>query len=167
MKNPATSSINRRDLARGTLAGGASLLLGASVFAETTAKTSGGFVNAREVGAVGDGKVDDTAALQRALDGVAGGSGAVFLPPGTYLTGELHVRAGTALVGIPAWNYSGGGGSVLRLADANATCLLNLTDARGATVEGVALGRPRPGNRHSRHGNPSHHVGRTRRRLSH
>jgi len=139
MKNPATSSINRRDLARGTLAGGASLLLGASVFAETTAKTGGGFVNAREVGAVGDGKADDTAALQRALDGVAGGSGAVFLPPGTYLTGELHVRAGTGLVGIPAWNYSGGGGSVLRLADANATCLLNLTDARGASIEGLAL----------------------------
>jgi hypothetical protein len=139
MKNIENSFINRRELARGTLAGGASLLLGGVAFADTPSRSSGSFINARDFGAKGDGATDDTAFLQRALDAVSESSGAVFLPPGTYFTRELHVRAGTALVGIPAWNYSGPGGSVLRLADANSTCLLNLTEARGATIEGLSL----------------------------
>jgi hypothetical protein len=49
------------------------------------------------------------------------------------------MRSGTALIGIPAWNYSGPGGTVLRLASADSSCLLNLTDARGASIEGLAL----------------------------
>jgi len=61
------------------------------------------------------------------------------LPPGVYRTHELHLRPGIALVGVPAWNYSGPGGSVLQLAAGDSTCLLNLTDARGATIEGLAL----------------------------
>jgi hypothetical protein len=61
------------------------------------------------------------------------------LPPGTYLTRELRVRSGTALIGIPAWNYSNGGGSVLKLIGTESSCLLNLTEARGATIDGLAL----------------------------
>lgn len=136
MKN---SLMNRRELARGAAAGGAGLLFGVGAFAETAAKAGGSFINVREFGAVGDGVADDTAVLQRALEAAAGGSGTVFFPPGLYLTRELHVRAGTALVGIPAWNYSGVGGSALRLADGPSSCLLNLTDARGATIDGLAL----------------------------
>jgi hypothetical protein len=139
MNRSENSLFNRRDLARSTLAGAASLALGASAFAAPSSKESPRLLNAREYGAAGDGKTDDTAALQRALDSAGETSGALFFPPGTYLTRELHVRAGTALVGIPAWNYSNGGGSVLRLADAGSTCLLNLTDARGATIDGLAL----------------------------
>src|ERR1700678_629156 len=52
---------------------------------------------------------------------------------------ELHVRAGIAVIGVAAWNYSGPGGSVLRLAKGDSTCLLNMTDARGSSVEGLAL----------------------------
>jgi len=139
MKKPEFPVLNRREMARGTLAGAATVAFGATAFAAPSAKKNGSFLNAQDVGAVGDGKTDDTGALQKALDGAANGSGGVFIPPGTYLTRELQVRAGTALVGIPAWNYSAGGGSVLRLADAGSTCLLNLTDARGATVEGLSL----------------------------
>jgi len=131
---------NRRDLTRGAIAGATSLVLGASAVAEDSSKKGeSGFHNVREFGALGNGKSDDSEALQKALDAAARESGGVFVPPGTYLTHELKLRRGTALVGIPAWNYSGGSGSVFNLADTNSTCLLNLTDARGATIEGLSL----------------------------
>lgn len=130
---------NRRELARGAMIGGASLLFGTELLGAQGAPTGIGFINAREVGATGDGKTDDTAALQRALDAAAKTSGGVFVPPGTYVTHELHMRPGIALIGIAAWNYSGPGGSVLRLASADSSCLLNLTDGRGSSIEGLAL----------------------------
>lgn len=133
------SFLNRRDLARSAMIGGASFLFSAVASASGEAPENRSFLNARKLGALGNGKTDDTAALQRALDAAAETSGAVFVPPGVYLTRELHLRPGIALVGIPAWNYSGPGGSVLRLADGNSSCLLNLTDARGATIQGLAL----------------------------
>ncbi len=53
--------------------------------------------NAREFGAVGNGKADDTAALQRALDTCQ----AVYLPQGTYrVTDTLFLREGGALFGF-------------------------------------------------------------------
>jgi polygalacturonase len=54
--------------------------------------------NVRESGAVGDGKVTDTAAIQTALDrcAVAGG-GTVVVPAGDYLTGSLDVKSHTTL----------------------------------------------------------------------
>jgi hypothetical protein len=119
--------------------GGASLFFGTVANASTERPGNREFIDVRALGAAGDGKTDDTRTLQRALDAAAETSGAVFVPPGVYVTHELHLRPGIALVGIPAWNYSGPGGSVLRLADGDSSCLLNLTDARGATVEGLAL----------------------------
>jgi hypothetical protein len=89
--------------------------------------------------AAGDGKADDTGALQRAIDTAGEKSGGIFLAPGVYLSRELHMRPGVALIGVPRWNYSFGGGNVLRLADASSPGLLNLTDARGATVDGLSL----------------------------
>lgn len=119
--------------------GGASVLFGSAALAGQGAPASGELLDARKMGAAGDGKTDDTLALQRAFDSAAATSGGVFLPPGIYLTKELNVRPGIAVIGVPAWNYSGPGGSVLRLASADSTCLLNLTDARGATIDGLAL----------------------------
>jgi Pectate lyase superfamily protein len=109
---------NRRHLARTALFGGASALLSASTLAAQQPFASE-LLDARHLGAAGDGKADDTAALQRAIDAAAEKSGGVFLPPGVYLSRELHVRPGIALIGVPGWNYSFGGGSVLRLADAS------------------------------------------------
>jgi hypothetical protein len=131
-------SFSRRDVTLGAMFGGASLLMGSTVL-PAQANAHGTMLDARVLGAAGDGKTDDTLALQKALDAAGELSGGVFLPPGAYLTHELHVRAGTALVGIPAWNYGRGGGSVLKLAGAGSKCLLNLTDARGATIDGVSL----------------------------
>ena len=133
------SFMNRRDLTLGAMAGGASLLFSAAALAQQDAPANRTFVDVTKVGAIGDGKTDSTAALQHAIDAAAEASGAVFVPPGVYLTHELHMRPGIALVGIPSWNYGGPGGSTLRLASADSSCLLNLTDGRGSTVDGLAL----------------------------
>ncbi len=139
MPDPGSPVLNRRHLARAAFLGGASALYSASAFAADRPDGVFGFLNVRNFGAAGDGKTDDTAPLQRAIDAAAVNSSGVFLPPAIYITRELHVRPGIALIGIPAWNYSGPGGSTLRLAGPDAPGLLNLTDARGATIDGLAL----------------------------
>ena len=131
--------VNRRDLARGAFLGGASFLFNQSNLQAQSAAAASGLLDARSFGAAGDGKTDDTAALQKALDAAGIASSGVFLQPGIYLTRELRIRSGTALVGVPAWNYSNGGGSVLKLTGASSACLLNLTEARGATIDGLSL----------------------------
>jgi hypothetical protein len=139
MSLPEFPALNRRDLARTALVGGASALFSATALSAQQSSADRTWIDARQFGAAGDGKTDDTAALQRAIDAAAESSGGVFLPPAVYFSRELHVRPGIALVGIPAWNYSFGGGTVLRLADATSPGLLNLTDARGSTLDGLAL----------------------------
>ena len=96
-------------------------------------------VNVRESGAKGDGKSDDTKALQGAIDVAASAGGSVFVPPGVYRSGELQLRPHVSIAGVPAWDYERGFGSVLRLADDRARCLLNITGAFGATIDGLAL----------------------------
>ena len=55
-------------------------------------------LNARAFGAKGDGIALDQAALQTAIDaGSQDGGKLVWLPPGIYLTGTLHLRDGTRL----------------------------------------------------------------------
>jgi hypothetical protein len=53
--------------------------------------------------------------------------------------GAVAVREGVTLTGVAGWNYSFGAGSVLRLVGMDSACLLDLTDARGATVQGLVL----------------------------
>ncbi|HEX3940730.1 MAG TPA: glycosyl hydrolase family 28-related protein [Acidobacteriaceae bacterium] len=58
-------------------------------------------VNVRNYRAAGDGKTDDTAAFQRAMDSVGkAGGGTVYAPPGKYLfRGSLTVPGGVTLRG--------------------------------------------------------------------
>lgn len=56
------------------------------------------WVNVRDLGAKGDGKTDDTAAIQKALDGVGNGS-TVYLPPGTYRVTKTLTLTGP-LIGV-------------------------------------------------------------------
>lgn len=117
--------------------------LGAWLAAQAVAKgaesPTGTVFNTRLLGAKGDGKADDTKPIQGAIDLAAERGGSVFVPPGLYLTAELHLRPNVAVLGIPAWDYRHGGGSVIRLADPGASCLLNITGAFGATIEGLSL----------------------------
>lgn len=56
------------------------------------------FVNVLDHGAVGDGVTLNTRALQAALDAAAQrGGGTVVIPPGTYLTGTLHMYSNLTL----------------------------------------------------------------------
>ena len=107
MADQDKSLFNRRELARSAMIGGASMLLGSSSLGAQNAPPDSGrgdLPDARKMGAAGDGKTDDTLALQRAFDAAGAMSGGVFLPPGVYLVKELHVRPGTAIIGVPAWN---------------------------------------------------------------
>ena len=49
-------------------------------------------VNVRQKGAKGDGRTDDTAALQAALDKVAGTGGTVLVPDGVYMVDAASER---------------------------------------------------------------------------
>lgn len=51
------------------------------------APTSSLVVNVKDRGAKGDGRTDDTASIQKAIDEVAGTGGTVYVPDGVYLVG--------------------------------------------------------------------------------
>jgi len=52
----------------------------------------------RAGGAAGDGKTDDTAALNKAVEGcAAAGGGVVRFPPGKYLTATIHLKSNVTL----------------------------------------------------------------------
>ena len=54
--------------------------------------------DAKKLGAVGDGRTKDTAALQKTIDvACAAGGGTVLLTPGAYLCGTLELKSGVTL----------------------------------------------------------------------
>ena len=99
----------RRDIF--TLGGAAALAAGNAAHGAARSSThpqSGHFFEPRTFGAVGDGKVKDTAAIQRAIDACTqAGGGMVYVAPGTYLTGTLvlksnvdfHLESGATILG--------------------------------------------------------------------
>ena len=68
----------------------------ATLFALSIAATlSAATFNVRELGATGDGKTSDTAAIQKALNDCKASGGTVQFPPGTYLSGPLTLFSRT------------------------------------------------------------------------
>ena len=94
-----------------------------------------------ELGAVGDGAADDTKALQAAIDLGAEQGRAVWFPAGRYRTGELFLRPGSCLKAEPQWGfrYETTGSSLLIQRDERQACILNLSHANGATLDGLSL----------------------------
>ncbi len=75
-----------------------SLLAGQVAGSAKASQTVPAAWNVTEFGAKADGKTKDTQAIQKAIETCSGrGGGTVYLPPGTYLTGSLHLRRGVAL----------------------------------------------------------------------
>jgi hypothetical protein len=68
---------------------------------ETREQPAWSALNVKSFGATGDGKTDDTAAFQRALDAAQQtGGGTVFAPPGHFLfKGSLDIHGGVTLRG--------------------------------------------------------------------
>ncbi len=96
-------------------------------------------IDVRSFGAVGDGVADDTAAFQKAIDKAAGVQATVSIPEGIFSISTLHLYPHTGLIGNPAWSYHSPGGSILRLNNEKAACLLDITGAAGVTLNGLSL----------------------------
>jgi len=86
------------------------LALAVPAAGESTPVAMPGYFDVHRFGAVGDGKTDDTAAFQRALDAATqAGGGTVYAPRGNYLfKGHLNVPQAVTLAGlwqsVPAHN---------------------------------------------------------------
>ncbi len=120
-------------LAASTVAASASVNTGPAVF-----NGGAGMLNVRDYGARGDGRTDDTAAIQKALDTAGSTHGAVMIPEGNYLCSELRVPEGIGIYGMPAWSYRKGIGTILTFTGGG-KCLINLTGAFGAYLFGLCL----------------------------
>jgi len=88
------------------------LLLMLPCLAVATAQSSGPLFNVRDYGVRADGKTNDAAAIQKAIEAAArGGGGVVYFPPGNYLSGTLvlksnvtlHLAPGATLWGSATW----------------------------------------------------------------
>lgn len=89
-------------------------------------------VDSTAYGALGDGKADDTAALQAALDAAEEGPRVVLLQPGTYrVTTALNVPDGVTLSGTaPRWE-DGSASIVVEKTGYSAVVLNNTSNVRG------------------------------------
>lgn len=96
-------------------------------------------LDARDFNAVGDGKTDNTAALQKALVKAAQTRGSVYIPDGVFLCSTLKLPPFVGLCGNPTWSYGEYAGPVLRLGDPSAKCLLDITGAYGFRINGLSL----------------------------
>ncbi len=92
-----------------------------------------------EFGAVGDGVTDCTEAIRAACAEAEKVCGVVMVPPGIYLSGSFRLGKGVALEGHAAWTYRSNGGSVIRLNDPEAKCLIDITGGLGCAIRHICL----------------------------
>ncbi|HEX4263615.1 MAG TPA: glycoside hydrolase family 28 protein [Verrucomicrobiae bacterium] len=74
----------------------AALVLGQAILQSAIAADTGdkSFYNVRSYGATGDGKTLDSPAIDKAIQAATeAGGGTVYLPPGTYLSGTIHLAS--------------------------------------------------------------------------
>ena len=106
------------------------------------------YLDVREFGAVGDGVTDDTAAVQAAIDKGAKTGQAVYISPGRYSVGELTLYPGSTLRSEPQWGFKHEtiGAAVLVQRYEDQKCILNVSYANGAELDGLSLtGEYKPG----------------------
>ncbi len=89
------------------------------------------------MGAKGDGRTDDTAAIQRALDKIGGTGGTVFVPNGTYMINA--VGKGLALKSNMTLKLSPGATLKVIPNSAEAYTMFNIAGVTNVTVDGGTL----------------------------
>ena len=104
-----------------------------------TAALASSVISVRDYKAVGDGKTDDTAAIQQAIDVAARTKATVHIPEGVFCCSTLKVPPHVGLSGNSTWDYHGDAGSTLRLCDKSASCLIDITGAFGVRLTGLEL----------------------------
>ena len=100
-----------------------------------------GFLDVYDFGAKGDGLADDTAAVQKAIDTAYETGKTVYIGAGRFLCGELFLKPGVCVRSEPTWGYRDEdcGSAVLLQRDGRQECLIDLTYASGATLDGLSL----------------------------
>ena len=112
----------------------ASLLIAVSLIATLAHAAPGraAVFDVKRFGAAGDGKTLDTAAIRKAIDAcTAAGGGAVYLGPGTYLSGTVILKSNVTL-------YLESGATLLGSARLDDYDPRHLVYARGAENVGIA-----------------------------
>ncbi len=140
--------MNKRDFIKG--AGLMSTLGAVSAFGVGNAEKVGAAIdrisagksilNVLDFGAKGDGKTNDTAAIQSAMDAAAKVEGVVYFPSGRYVCGGLKMSPYTTLMGDAQWIFKNEQrGAVLILDSEERDCLVDITGAFGARIKGLTL----------------------------
>src|SRR5262245_5958826 len=106
------------------------LSLASHVLAQPAAPL-GGIANVRDFRAVGDGAIDDTAAIKRALEAALRSKGTLYFPPGTYLISETLTVTDTVTFAGSGW------GSILALKDGVRRIMILV---QGASPSGETVG---------------------------
>jgi hypothetical protein len=105
----------------------------------------GYYLDVKDFGAVGDGRTDDTKALQAAIDAASESGKTLLLEPGRYRTDVLYVKKNMVMKADPTWDYSTEGRCVLLPLTDTQSCVLNLNEAYGSTLEGFCVNGERRG----------------------
>jgi hypothetical protein len=72
-----------------------------SLWGQSTRPATPPIVSVKALGAKADGKTDDTAAIQRAIDAMAEKGGIILLPAGRYrINGSIQVKPGVTVKGV-------------------------------------------------------------------
>ena len=125
--------------------------LASTTQAAAAAALTPNLIDVRDHNAVGDGKTDDTAAIQKALDKAAETKATVHIPEGVFCCSTLKMPPNVGLVGNPTWDYR----HQRRIGPAAGRqigrALLDVTGAFGVRITGLCLEGARLGERHPRH----------------
>ena len=97
------------------------------------------YIFPQQFGAVGDGVQDDTEALRAAIAESEKSGKTIFFPAGVYKTDVLQLPPTVCLRGEPTWTYSKPGRTKLIPATETQHCILDVSNALGSTLYGIAL----------------------------
>ncbi|MFW5762315.1 MAG: right-handed parallel beta-helix repeat-containing protein [Cyclobacteriaceae bacterium] len=115
--------------------------------------------NVKEYGAIGDGKTDDTEAIQKAIEEAAPKGGVIYFPAGHYISNTINAPNFVTFKGNSAWGYDGNnnGKTIVSPLNSEQPFLFNLDSAIGTRIIGITLFGRDMGN--EMHGIYSKHPG--------